>query len=162
MLAGIEVLCHSSIRIEKPFTIYIDPYKIKNELHDADIIFCTHTHTDHFSEEDILKVKKDSTIFVGTEDMLIELMKLGFSEENFKCVEPGKSYEVLGVNFETVPAYNLEKQYHLKENNWVGYVLELNDIHYYIAGDTDLTPEAKSVSCDVAFVPVGRKIYYEC
>lgn len=157
MLAGIEVLCHSSIKISKNLIIYIDPYKISDETHDADIIFCTHTHTDHFSEEDILKVKKENTVFVGTEDCILKTMKLGFEEDNIKVVEPNEKYSVLGINFETIPAYNLEKQYHPKENNWLGYVLEINDVHYYIAGDTDLTKEAKTVTCDVALVPVGGR-----
>lgn len=155
MLSGIEVLCHSSIKIKKNLTLYIDPYKIKDELHDADIIFFTHTHYDHFSEEDILKVKSDNTYLVGTEDCLVKAMKLGFEENRIIIVEPNQKYEILGINFETVPAYNVEKQYHPKENNWVGYILEINDIHYYIAGDTDITPEAKTVTCDVAFVPIG-------
>ena len=157
MLAGIEVLCHSSIKITKNLIIYIDPYKISDEPHDADIIFCTHTHTDHFSEEDILKVRKENTIFVGTEDCILKVMKLGFEEDNIKIVEPNEKYSVLEINFETIPAYNLEKQYHPKENNWVGYILEINDVHYYIAGDTDLTQEAKTVTCDVALVPVGGR-----
>ena len=157
MLSGIEVLCHSSIRIDKHLVTYIDPYKINKEYHDADIIFCTHTHTDHFSDEDILKVKTDNTYLVGTEDCLIKAMKLGFNENRIIIVEPNNSYELLGIKFDTVPAYNLESQYHPKENNWVGYILEYNDIHYYIAGDTDLTPETKTVSCDVAFVPVGGR-----
>jgi L-ascorbate metabolism protein UlaG (beta-lactamase superfamily) len=137
--------------------MYVDPYKIEGEPHDADIIFCTHTHTDHFSEEDILKVKHDKTILVGTEDCLIKAMKLGFDEANIRIVEPNEKYEVLGIGIETVPAYNIEKNYHPKENNWVGYILEINDIHYYIAGDTDLTQETKAVTCDVAFVPVGGR-----
>jgi len=157
MLSGIEVLCHSSIRINKHLVMYIDPYKIKAELHDADIIFCTHTHTDHFSEEDILKVKNDNTIFVGTEDCTIKVMKLGFDQSKIRIVEPNNKYNILGIDFETIPAYNLESQYHLKDNNWVGYNLEINDVHYYIAGDTDLTPETKAVTCDVAFVPIGGR-----
>lgn len=157
MLSGIEVLCHSSIKIDKHLVIYIDPYKIKKENHDADIIFCTHTHYDHFSEEDILKVKKGNTIFVGTEDSYVKAIKLGFAEDRIIIVEPNQKKEILGIRFETVPAYNIEKQYHPKENLWVGYILEINDIHYYIAGDTDITPEAKSVSCDVAFLPIGGK-----
>ena len=157
MLSGVEVLCHSSIRIDKHVIMYFDPYKIDNERNDADIIFCTHTHYDHFSEEDILKVKNDKTIFVGTEDCYANLIKLGFSEDRIVIVEPNKQYEVLGIKFETVPSYNIDKQYHPKENNWIGYVVEANDISYYIAGDTDLTPEAKMVSCDVALVPIGGK-----
>lgn len=64
MLTGIEVLCHSSIKINKKHVIYIDPYKINEEFHDADIIFCTHSHYDHFSEEDISKIRKENTILV--------------------------------------------------------------------------------------------------
>lgn len=155
MLTGIEVLCHSSIKITKNYIIYVDPYKIKDELHDADIIFCTHSHYDHFSEEDILKVKNSNTILVITEDSVLKAYKLDFDKDKVMVVTPGKKYTVLDINFETVLAYNLEKQYHSLENNWVGYILEINDVHYYIAGDTDLTPESKKVSCDVAFVPIG-------
>ena len=157
MISGIEVLCHSSIRINRHLVMYFDPYNIQDETHDADIIFCTHTHYDHFSEEDILKIKNDRTIFVGTEDSYVNAMKLGFSEENLKIVEPNNKYEVLGIRFETVPAYNIDKKYHPKENGWVGYIVEIDDLHYYIAGDTDLTPEAKAVSCDVALIPIGGR-----
>ena len=34
-------------------------------------------------------------------------------------------------------------------------MIEINNYRYYIAGDTDETPENKTVKCDVAFVPVG-------
>ena len=53
MLENIEVLYHSSIRISKEKIIYIDPFKINKNYNDADLIFITHSHNDHFSEEDI-------------------------------------------------------------------------------------------------------------
>lgn len=155
MLTGIEVLCHSSIRIDKHLIMYFDPFKINKEYKDADIIFITHSHYDHFSEEDIEKVRKDNTYLVVPEDCLIKSLKMGFDESRILVVEPSEKYELLGIKFETVPAYNIEKQYHSKESNWVGYILEINDVHYYISGDTDITPEAKAVNCDVAFVPIG-------
>ena len=155
MLTGIEVLCHSSIRIDKHLIMYFDPFKINKEYKDADIIFITHSHYDHFSEEDIEKVRKDNTYLVVPEDCLIKSLKMGFDESRILVVEPGEKYELLGIKFETVPAYNIEKQYHSKESNWVGYILEINDVHYYISGDTDITPEVKAVNCDVAFVPIG-------
>ena len=37
----VEVLCHSSIRIEEGNVIYIDPFKINKDYHDADYIFFT-------------------------------------------------------------------------------------------------------------------------
>ena len=56
---------------------------------------------------------------------------------------------------ETVPAYNVNKEFHKKEYDWVGYVITLDGIRYYIAGDTDVNDDNRKVKCDVAFVPVG-------
>jgi L-ascorbate metabolism protein UlaG (beta-lactamase superfamily) len=155
MLENIEVLCHSSIKINKGKVIYIDPFKIDNEYKDADIIFVTHDHYDHYSEEDINKIKKDDTIIVAPEELMTKILKSGFNPQNMIIVEPNETKNVLGIKFETVPAYNTNKQFHPKENNWVGYILEINNIRYYIAGDTDITEENLKVKCDVAFVPVG-------
>ena len=68
---------------------------------------------------------------------------------------PNKNYYIDNITIKTIPAYNINKQFHQKENNWVGYLIVLNDTTYYIAGDTDLTEEIQKVKCDVAFVPVG-------
>ena len=62
---------------------------------------------------------------------------------------------VQGIRFETIPAYNVNKKFHPKESNWVGYIITINNVRYYIAGDTDITEENRKVKCDVAFVPVG-------
>ena len=48
MLEGFELLGHSSIKITGDRVIYIDPYNINDEPKDADLIFITHTHYDHF------------------------------------------------------------------------------------------------------------------
>ena len=55
MIENIEVLCHSSIKLNKEKVIYFDPFEIENEYNDADIIFITHDHYDHYSEKDIKK-----------------------------------------------------------------------------------------------------------
>ena len=154
MLENIQVLYHSSIKIKKEKVIYIDPFKIDNEYHDADIIFITHSHFDHYSEEDIDKIVKEETKLIVTEDLEKKALEK-VKKENVICVQPEKKYLVEGINFETIPAYNTNKQFHPKSNNWVGYVIELNGIKYYFAGDTDITEENKKVKCDVAFVPVG-------
>lgn len=155
MLENIEVLCHSSIKISKEKVIYIDPFKIDKNHNDADIIFITHDHYDHYSEDDIDKIKKEDTVVVAPEGLLTKLLRKGFRQENIITVEPDEEYIVEGIKFETVPAYNTNKQFHPKDNGWVGYIIELNNIRYYIAGDTDITEENKQVKCDVAFVPVG-------
>ena len=153
MLDNIEVLIHSSIKFSKDIIIYFDPYKINKEYHDADIIFITHSHYDHYSPLDIKKVIKDNTIIVCPKDVKEELLKLDI--KNIIEVVPNKDYEVLNIKFKTIPAYNINKNFHPKENNWVGYLINYNNVKYYIAGDTDITEENKNIICDVAFVPIG-------
>ena len=155
MLNNIEVLCHSSIRMNKGKIIYVDPFHIEENYQDADIILITHSHYDHFSEEDIEKVRKADTIIYVTEDYVENARQLGFSENKIIGVKPNQTYYEGNMEINTVPAYNVNKQFHPKENNWVGYILKIDGISYYIAGDTDITEENKKIKCDVAFVPVG-------
>ena len=155
MLEYIEVLCHSSIKINKEKVIYIDPFKIDKNYNDADMIFVTHDHYDHYSEEDIDKIKKEDTIIIAPEELLTKLLRKGFRKDSIITVEPNKEYMIQGMKFETIPAYNTNKQFHPKENGWVGYIIEIKGVRYYIAGDTDITEENRRVKCDVAFVPVG-------
>lgn len=156
MLKGMECLGHSTVKINKNNKIiYIDPYNISDGINDADYIFITHNHYDHFSEEDIKKVKNNETIIIITEDLYTNTLKLGFNGMNIITVKPNENYQVEGIKFNTIPAYNTNKTFHPKENNWVGYIIELEGSKYYIAGDTDITDENKKVKCDVAFVPVG-------
>ena len=155
MLENIEVLCHSSIRINKEKVIYIDPFKINKNYNDADIIFITHDHYDHYSEEDIDKVIKEDTTIVIPKDLLKKLLKKGINKNAIIVAEPNKEYETQGINFNTIPAYNINKKFHPKENNWLGYIITINNVKYYVAGDTDITNENKKVKCDIAFVPIG-------
>lgn len=154
MLEGVQVFTQNSIKIEKEKIIYIDTYEMQEEKHDADIILITHTHYDHFSLKDIEKVKKENTILVGPEG-IEKVQKIGFIKENIKIVKPNESYKIEGIKVETVPAYNLHKKFHPKENQWVGYILNLQGQRYYIAGDTDNIEEIRNIKCDVAFVPIG-------
>lgn len=155
MLEGVKVLYHSSIKMNKEKVIYLDPYKIDKNYKDADIIFITHSHYDHFSKDDINKIKKADTTIVAPEDLYTKLLADGFNEENIIKVKPNETHNAKGINFETVSSYNINKPFHPKENNWVGYVIDIKGERYYIAGDTDINDDVKKVKCDIAFVPVG-------
>ena len=155
MLENMEVLYHSSIRISKNKAIYIDPFKIDKDYNDADIVFITHDHFDHYSEEDIDKVINENTTIIIPKELLTKILRKGINKNAVITVESNKEYMVQGIKFETIPAYNTNKTFHPKENDWVGYIITLDGIIYYIAGDTDITEENRKVKCDVAFVPVG-------
>lgn len=138
---------HSSIRLEGEKIIYFDPYDIFTESHDADYIFITHDHYDHYSSEDIDKVKNENTKIIVPKCL-----------ENKECslvVEVGKEYSIDDITFKTIPSYNVDKSYHPKSKEYVGYNVLLEDEYYYIMGDTDRTPEADLVKTDICFVPIG-------
>lgn len=149
----IKLLGHSGIKITGEANIYVDPYKVKNAKNDADYIFITHSHYDHYSPEDIIKLKKENTVIVVPSDLISEVTKLGF--KNVIEVVPNSEYKLGNISFLTVNSYNISKPFHPEENNWVGYIINIDNTRYYIAGDTDFVDELKKVKCDVAFVPVG-------
>lgn len=156
MTEDIEVFTHSSIRIRSSEgTIYIDPFQMKEEPHDADIVLITHDHYDHFSPDDIVKVCKADTILVVPEKMASKAGKMSGFTGKIKTVIPGEAGKASFLEFETIPAYNKLKPFHPKSAGWVGYILKLDGRRIYIAGDTDATEEAKAVKCDIALVPVG-------
>lgn len=157
MYKCIEVLTHSSIRIKEESVIYIDPFMVNKNYNDADIIFITHNHPDHFSINDIKKVIKENTIFVLPESIKLDFENSELSKYPVNYVKPYEKYQALTVKFETIPAYNVNKPMHPKSNNWVGYLFDLSIGRCYIAGDTDDTSDAYKVKCDIALLPIGGK-----
>lgn len=132
--------------------IYIDPFEIK-EQEKADIVLITHTHYDHFSLNDLKKISNEKTLIVGPYDINEKLKGVMFS--NLKLLKPGENFNYKGITISTVPAYNINKQFHPKDKNWLGYVFTINGIKFYHAGDTDFIPEMSDIVCDVAFLPVS-------
>lgn len=156
MVDNITVNTQSSIRIESRVgVIYADPLGINDDMHDADYILITHDHYDHFSPEDIEKVAKSDSILVVPEKMQNKAQEVARVVGRIETVKPGVYREMNGLEFETVPAYNILKAFHPKSAGWVGYILRIDGHMIYIAGDTDATKEAKEVKCDIALVPIG-------
>lgn len=148
----IEWLGHASVWItNEKINIYIDPYILKPESPKADIILITHDHYDHCSVENIHKLLKEDTDVIATEDCFSKLREV----KNFRSVLPGETLEIKNISINTIPAYNLNKPYHTKASNWVGYVITINGVSIYHAGDTDFIPEMHELSVDVALLPVG-------
>ncbi|MBO6239568.1 MAG: MBL fold metallo-hydrolase [Butyrivibrio sp.] len=156
MLDNIEVFTQSSIRIKSSQgTIYLDPFQIKTEPHDADYILITHDHYDHFSVDDIRKIAKISTILVVPARMEDDAKELANDVASIVTVKPGVYKEISGLEIETIPAYNTVKPFHPRRAEWVGYILRADGKRIYVAGDTGLTKEARQVKCDIALLPVG-------
>lgn len=149
---------HSSIRIEfGEQVIYFDPFHIENDPHDADIIFITHSHYDHFSPEDIVRICKPQTMFILPESMHSDASAAGIPDSSMITVSPGDRRSCGELHFEAVPAYNIGKPFHPRSEKWVGYIVGLGTKRVYVCGDTDALPENTHVRCDILFVPVGGK-----
>jgi L-ascorbate metabolism protein UlaG (beta-lactamase superfamily) len=148
LIKKIQWLGHDCFLIKSDLIIYFDPFQIKTGPK-ADIIFVTHPHYDHCSPEDIKKIAKEDTIIVTEKDsakMLtgkIEIMKVG--EEK----------TVKGIKVKAVPAYNIGKTFHTKDKGWLGFVVEIEGVKIYHAGDTDFIPEMKDIKADIALLPVS-------
>lgn len=153
LLKGVSLYKNAGIRMEKSRTIYFDPYQLDENPQDADFIFISHSHFDHLSVEDIKKLVKEDTIIIAPENC-IDILKSGGFENTFGVL-PSKSYETAGLRYKTISMYNVNKSFHKKECNWVGYIIYIDDASYYFAGDTDIIPEMEGLEVDVAFLPVG-------
>lgn len=150
----IVINCHSSIKIIGEKNIYFDPFKIEEETHDADLIFITHDHYDHYDIPSINKIKKEDTIII-IPDSIAPTVLASFSSSNIVGVSPNELYNIDNFKVETIPSYNINADFHPKKKNYVGYIITLNGERIYVAGDTDLTDENKNIICDIALIPIG-------
>ncbi len=158
-MANLFWIGHASFYIKgKKLNVFIDPFNLSDETakNKADIILITHAHFDHCSKKDIDKIIKSDTEIIAAENCLSE------SEyNNLRIIHPNENIAVKGIEIETIPAYNNKKgrmQFHPKENKWVGYILNIDGIKIYHAGDTDLTDEMKTLKnkkIDYALLPMG-------
>lgn len=158
MAEGIVFYTQNSSRIDTPAgRVYVDPFRMTEEPHDATFVLVTHEHYDHFSPEDIAKVCNRDTVLVIPQSMLDKMREVETLVARIETVVPGERYRIDGLEFETVRAYNIGRPFHPKEAEWVGYIVNANAGRVYIAGDSDATEEATAVRCDVALLPIGGK-----
>ena len=156
MTDKIEVFKQNHIKVTNGSKIvHIDPFMTDQTMNDADFILITHDHHDHFSVADIEKTAGSHTVLIVPDNIRDKASEAEKLVEKTVTVRPGESYNIDGLEFETVASYNIGKQFHLKAAGWVGYILKIEGKRIYIAGDTDATDEAKAVKCDIALVPAG-------
>ena len=157
-------LGHSGFLIKNSSVIYIDPYQIKEDCEKADLILLTHSHYDHCSIKDIEKIIKNGTKIIMPADCQSKITRFKVPI-NLEIVEPGKEL-VFGkeVKISVLPAYNLDKPFHSKDEGWVGYLIKTNEVLIYHAGDTDFIPEMQMLTGYkhpskgfVALLPVGGR-----
>ena len=152
VIVNIRVYNQASIKITGSKTIYFDSYLLEEENHDADIIFITHDHYDHYDEDSIRKAMNNKTILVVPTILKDKATKL---TNNILVVEPNNTYTIDNIVIDAIPSYNTDAPYHPKEKDYVGYNVTMDDTKYYIMGDTSRTVATDQVKTDICFVPIG-------
>ncbi|MBR3885641.1 MAG: MBL fold metallo-hydrolase [Clostridia bacterium] len=147
---NIKINCHSSICVNDE--IWFDPFRISDKGK-AKYIFITHSHFDHFSVDDIKKLLTNETKIICPLSMKYDVENLFDNEVVF--VEPERVYKLDNLEFETFHSYNINKQFHPKSNNWIGYNLKTNNEKIAVIGDSDNTPELNKIKTDILLVPIG-------
>jgi L-ascorbate metabolism protein UlaG (beta-lactamase superfamily) len=149
---NIHWIGHASFRVEDGTTqIYIDPWKLPAGSPKASVLLITHGHSDHYSPEDIARIEQPGTVFVAPADVAAKL-----KGKAVVTASPGHSYAAGGVTVEAVPAYNRNKAFHPRTNNWLGFIVTLSTgVRVYHSGDADAIPEMQTLKVDVALMPCG-------
>jgi L-ascorbate metabolism protein UlaG (beta-lactamase superfamily) len=149
---------HDGYRLEtKDATIYIDPFRLIQEYDnkkDADLILITHNHFDHLSIKDIDKVINDNTKVVCSHEC-VDILNKNYGKNEIVPLKPQENMVIKNVKIESVRAYNTNKDFHPKEDNKIGFIVDMDNLKVYHTGDTDRIPEMDSINPDIAFVPVS-------
>ena len=159
----IKWLGHSGFLIKNSRVIYIDPYNIKEENEKADLILLTHSHYDHCSIRDIKKIVKEGTRIILPADCQSKITRFDVPIK-IEIIEPEQEIDLGNVKILAFPAYNIDKHFHPKEESWIGYLIKMDDVVIYHAGDTDVIPEMQNLTGYdqkekkfVALLPVGGR-----
>jgi L-ascorbate metabolism protein UlaG (beta-lactamase superfamily) len=144
-------LGHSGFRLSGSRIVYFDPWEVSGPA--ADLILISHDHFDHCDPPTVKALYGPQTRII-TEPASAEKLKAeGF--ERVTVMAPGDELEVSGVSLKAVPAYNTNKDFHPRGKNYLGFVVTLDGLSLYHAGDTDHIEEMKTIKAQVALLPVS-------
>lgn len=149
----LERIAHACFRLtlSNGKVLYFDPYKIPKGAPQADYIFASHDHYDHLDDSSVANVIKKDTLVV-----VPKTCTKAINAYKANGVSPRDKLKLNDLEVEAIPAYNPNKKYHPKQNQWVGFIISVEGKRILHAGDSDCIPEyAKIQNIDVALMPIG-------
>lgn len=155
MLGHLHWLGHSSFRLDASKVIYFDPQKLSSGSKEADIILVSHEHFDHFSKDDIAIISSNNTVIVCDKAVAKRLSQTGIRCKIIKAMLPEDVFDVDSVHIRAVASYNTNKQFHTKDSHKLGFIVTVDGVSIYHAGDTDHITEMATYNCDVALLPIS-------
>ncbi len=129
-------------------TLVFDPYSVSH-AEPADVILITHEHFDHCSPDDVARFQKEDSIIVTEPQAAAKL------SGDVRILAPGETLVLDDIEIFAVASYNQDKAFHPKDNQWLGFVVKVDGVSIYHAGDTDLIPEMDGLDVDIALLPVS-------
>ncbi|MBQ8056292.1 MAG: MBL fold metallo-hydrolase [Paludibacteraceae bacterium] len=143
----------NNLEIQVDPVIALPPTTNYNTFPKADIILVTHEHSDHCYKKAIEQLSKNTTLLITNENSAKILGKGTIMKNGDK---KKLNQDIL---IEAVAAYNYsdgKTHFHPKGRD-NGFVLNIDGLRIYIAGDTEDIPEMKKLKkIDVAFLPTNQ------
>ena len=148
ILDTIHWLGHDAFRIDGDVVIYFDPFQIKSGPK-GDIVLISHEHFDHCSPEDLDKISDKDTVILANQ---ASSKKISVA---VNVLKPGDTWNGKGIEISVVPAYNTNKRFHPRDSGGLGFIVTIDGVTIYHAGDTDFIQEMSDIHPDIALIPVS-------
>lgn len=153
----IQPVFHASLVLSfNSTTIYIDPTQgadtYKN-MKKPNLILITHIHGDHFDLKTLNGLDLSNVTFIVPQSVADKMP--GEWKNKIVVLHNGESTTRDGIPIEAIAMYNMpgDSTVHHPKGKGNGYVLNFGGKRFYISGDTEATPEMRSLkNIDVAFV----------
>jgi len=126
--------------------VFIDPFRVPGSAGPATLILVTHPHPDHYDTVAIAGLRGQDTEVV---------LPMSCAVPGQKGMAPGQTETIRGIKITGVVSYNVAKRFHPRSGLWLGYVVEVDGLRIYHAGDTDPLPEMAGLRPDIALLPIG-------
>ncbi|GGG23195.1 MBL fold metallo-hydrolase [Paenibacillus abyssi] len=126
--------------IQRAYPAPFPPETITN----ADVCLITHEHADHLDEGTIRAMAQNSphTAYVAPACCRQQLLGCGVPEERITDAIVGERYTFGEISVQPVAAAHEEMEFDSQgRHKYVGYLLEINGVKVYHAGDTVMYPE---------------------
>ena len=151
--ASMEINYNGTVIQVDPVGFGVQPTTDYNQFPKANIILITHEHKDHFDREAITCVRTPATS-IYSNNAVYNMFRNSIPLKNGDSIVYAPD-----IKIEVVPAYNYTEgrtQFHPKGRD-NGYILTLDGLRIYIAGDTEDIPEMEAIKdIDIAYLPCNQ------